>query len=405
MKPDENKNPTEEPSPNIVTGAQESITPSATQPTVNSTTPTAVSAPTPNKSHKKTWVALVVVLVLVLAGGVAFALYQANHKSKPTVSPSVGNTSGKDKTTTKSSAKTTVATPIITDTWTGGGTTSNWSDSANWSNGVPKTGYNLVFNMSHSVASGAGQITANDDLTNVTINNISFTGGADRGVTSINITGNPIYLTGGINVSDEATGAQFRNPIYLEANQTFGGNAAYGGGGFVGNVYLSHYTLTLTDGSTLQSLSGNGKLIVDVPAGNDVTINTLSPSFTGSAQIESGQLGVDSRGDNSQLGTGTITINNGGTLRVNSLNSSTTFSNNIIMSGKGAGAEGAINIVAPLTDLTLTGSITLTGDTELGVYNNNNTDTGPGTFNLTRAPITNGYSLSGISSSIKVSTP
>ncbi|MGD8414731.1 MAG: hypothetical protein PVF33_10885, partial [Candidatus Latescibacterota bacterium] len=32
-----------------------------------------------------------------------------------------------------------------TTTWTGGGTSNNWSDSGNWDNGVPQNGYDVYF--------------------------------------------------------------------------------------------------------------------------------------------------------------------------------------------------------------------------------------------------------------------
>ncbi len=85
MKPGEKQNPTAEPNPNIVTGKQEAPTPSTTQPTVNTPTPT-------DKSHKRGAIIAVVILVLILVASGAFALYRHNHKAKSVVASSTAKT-------------------------------------------------------------------------------------------------------------------------------------------------------------------------------------------------------------------------------------------------------------------------------------------------------------------------
>ncbi len=80
---------------------------------------------------------------------------------------------------------------LSADMWTGAGPDSNWSDPANWSNGAPTAGQDLVF------PSSAVNFTANNDLTaGTTYNSLTIEG-------PFTLTGNAIGLTAGI--SDTST--------------------------------------------------------------------------------------------------------------------------------------------------------------------------------------------------------
>ncbi|HUD05777.1 MAG TPA: hypothetical protein VMR18_02590 [Candidatus Saccharimonadales bacterium] len=414
MKPDENQNPVSEPSTSIVTSSQPPTTDSAIAPIT--TNPTPVNTPPPTKSHKKALVALAVVLVVVLVGGGAFALYRHNHKAKPVASSSTTKTSS----TTKSPATSTpVNTPAVTDTWDGTGSNSNWSNASNWSNGVPKTNYSLIFNLAANTSSG--QLTSNNDLTGLTLNNLTFEGGTPNahGVESISLSGNPISLSNGIVDTTEAdVSSSIAFNVSLTTNQAFNLNGNFG---FVPvsssnlastDLNLGSNTLTITgsNGISFNYLSGAGTLVVNPTNGDTAVIGVgqPSPNFTGSVKVEAGLFAITY---GNSLGTATINVSNGATLRIVTSSSSSPLANNITLAGKGnadsSGNDfGAINLVGSNQNITLSGKITLTSNTQLGIYDatSNNPGDGSGTYTLTQAPTLNGYSLSGLTSNTKVVT-
>ena len=190
------------------------------------------------------------------------------------------------------------ATVPPTRTWSGGGTTDNWSEGANWVGGVaPGVGDDLVF------PPGAARKTTNtNDFANgTTFNSILFTDGG------YSLLGNGIRLTHGI-VDSVGNSNQrlFFSSITLDANQTF---SELGPAALVINSPLDTNGRTLTlNGSGNNSLrgiiSGSGSLIIN--EGNaDVLFNVHT--LSGSTVINSGSLAF------SQLPNSAITLN-GGTL-------------------------------------------------------------------------------------------
>ncbi len=344
---------------------------------------------------------ILILVIIILIGAVGYFVYKNHHKKmvavvitkKTTVSVTPMNTA-----------------PSVIDTWTGSGTNSNWSNASNWNNGIPKTNYRLIFNLAPNTTNGG--LNSNNDLTNLTLNSLIFEGGTPNahGAEAISLTGDPISLSNGITDTSQAdVSSTVAFNVSLTGSQTFKLNGNFG---FIPtsssnlastNLDLGSNTLNLTgsDGISFNYLSGSGTLVVNSPG--VTTVGQPSPNFTGLVKVESGMIAMDN--DNS-LGTATIDISNGATLRVvNSESSTDSISNPISMSGNGTNNSGAINIVTPLTQLTLTGKVTLNGNTGLGVYNSNNTNTGPGSFTFTQPVVVNNYNLAGLSSSILVNTP
>ena len=85
---------------------------------------------------------------------------------------------------------------LATDTWTGLGATTNWSDSGNWSNGVPQANDDLVF---AADPSSSASITSNDDLSGTVFNSITISGVNDERNTG-DFTGGPLTLSQGITI-------------------------------------------------------------------------------------------------------------------------------------------------------------------------------------------------------------
>jgi hypothetical protein len=352
----------------------------------------------------------------VLAGGGAFALYHHNHKAKPVASSTTTKTSS---TTKQPATSAPVTTPAVTDTWTGAGSNSNWSTASNWSNGVPATNYSLIFNLAPNTSSG--ELTSNNDLTGLTLNSLTFEGGTPNahGDEEISLTGNPISLSNGIIDTTQAdVGSSITFGVSLTSNQTFNlnGNLGFDPASSSNlastDLNLGSNTLTITgsNGISFNYLSGAGTLIVNPTNGDTAVIGVgqPSPNFTGSVKVEAGLFAVTY---GNSLGTATINVSNGATLRIVTSSSSSPLANNINLAGKGNADSsgnyfGAINIVGSSQSVTLSGKITLTSNTQLGIYDDtsNNPGDGSGTYTLTQAPTLNGYTLSGLTSSTKVVT-
>ncbi len=167
-------------------------------------------------------------------------------------------------------------------TWTGNGSTSNWSDPQNWSGGVaPSPGSDLVF------GSSAAKFTSTDDFAAGTkFGSIAFTGGG------YNIGGNGIVLTIGLDGSN-ATGSNFFGPaITLATAETF----LAGSGSTVltvgGKINDGGYTLTDGGGNGQLDLSGgisgSGGLTID-DSGTTI-LSGPGDSFTGATKVQSGVL-------------------------------------------------------------------------------------------------------------------
>jgi autotransporter-associated beta strand protein len=141
-------------------------------------------------------------------------------------------------------------TMAATHTWVAGNN-GNWSDAANWMGGVPsEVGAALVF-----PTSGALSATANNDLSNLSISTITFTGSPS----AYYLTGNAITLTGGASIDPSGAGSYnyLQMSIALSGPQTF--STAAGNGNLWQRVGVvsgpAAATLTYTGGTC--ELQGN----------------------------------------------------------------------------------------------------------------------------------------------------
>lgn len=233
--------------------------------------------------------------------------------------------------------------------WDGGGANDNWNTLNNWGTtgansttnplAVPTTGDDVVFYSAggtrlttgtinapftiNSLTMGNGQtgavtIGGGSTLTlngNATYNPSTFsTNAADPNVTLTNNVG--IYLAGGTGVFTISA------PIALGATQTWYNNSA-STAAINSNINLSTYNLTLA-GRTQWTLAGT----------NTTTSQTL---FIGDGTTFSGNLvgGIVSAATTASLGSGTVTVNYGGTLTLGNVNYTNTMTVN---------AGGSINL-------------------------------------------------------------
>jgi fibronectin-binding autotransporter adhesin len=155
-------------------------------------------------------------------------------------------------------------------TWTGLGTTNNWSDGANWGGGVaPSPGAAVVFD---------GQTHLN------TVQD--FPGGIDVGSIRFGT------IAGDFNIDGQAIGIQSNGFVQMNAGQT----AVIGSElRLAGPTMLASNALENQNGLALKNVSGSGGITVQgVRGAGGLTVDVVigSASYTGTTTVTSGSLRV-----------------------------------------------------------------------------------------------------------------
>ncbi len=287
-------------------------------------------------------------------------------------------------------------------TWTGT-VNDNFSNAANWScatdgAAVPGSGDSLIFD---NTALSADKVL-NKDISGISFNAITFQGSSQR---SFTITGSALAVTGSVTNNSSATQYIDTN-VNLEGNVTFStqnfpiviGTLANGG-----VLDLGAYTATFDGIQTQihQSIQGSGNIVKN---GTGTLYLDNGPggtnTFTGTVSINQGTIYASNV---AALGTaaGGTTIADGANLHIalSGLNPpQATLSEPFTIAGDGQGVgftNSALSVSScqsmgctDASDLTLSGSITLTADTVLSaVQNGKITITGAlsGAFKLSMA--------------------
>ncbi len=285
----------------------------------------------------------------------------------------------------------TANTSFITDTWTAKGNNDNWSTASNWSNGVPKDNYKLVFDTSAKPTSFSPS-ESNDNLSNLSFYSVSFMSSSKTAeFTPFDITGNPVNIAGGgisINTNSDIS----IKKVILDSNQKIVGRDNPPS---VINLGLDLNGYALSTQNTvieLQNLSSNGMLNVNAGELEFTSTNKANNSFSG--QIVVGPLSqmlLSPIGLSHLLGTGSIDIQNGAQLLLR-LSAEATIPNNITL-GNGSSSirpviRGATDVLTSSSNktvtLTLSGTITLDND----VFINGGEDSGliPIAYSLKHKP-------------------
>jgi autotransporter-associated beta strand protein len=262
-----------------------------------------------------------------------------------------------------------------TDTWTGGGTTNNWSDPNNWGGKAPAAGDNLVFPAS------ASSFTSNNDFAaGTTFKSITLSGGYTIG-------GNAIVLSAGLNAASATATNTVNLAITLSAAETFtaptSSTASLILGGAISN---GGFLLTVTGGGgplqITSAVNGSGGL-TDSSAGT-VTTTLAGPgnTYTGTTTVTNGVLVLQASPGNAipaalVIGPGTgvvrlalsnqiadtakVTVNSGATLDLHG-NSDTigslTLSGGTVTTGTGTLTLGG--------NVTASGTSSISGNLALG---------------------------------------
>jgi fibronectin-binding autotransporter adhesin len=206
------------------------------------------------------------------------------------------------------------------NTWTGAGSSPNWSVAANWSLGTPVNGQALCF-----PAHPNPPTTVVDDIAGLSVNNIT-------NLANYTVTGESLTVAGALTGNNFEISLQ--NPIVLS-----------------GVVTVTGFTF---DGP----IHGTGSL--DVLGPWPVSVNSSLNTFSGGVTVDGPTSGLAV--DTGSLGTGIVAVHSGGLLEV----SNTTVDNPLMLAG--AGAAPRSYALFCLQGSHLNGPITLTADTTVFDY-------------------------------------
>jgi hypothetical protein len=230
-----------------------------------------------------------------------------------------------------------------TCTWTAGsgGGNANFSDAANWSGcnsaaPQPNDDDNLIFNTSTPLYN-----SPNNDITNLTLNNIQFMGSSSSFAYSL--TGNPITLTGGVTDNTSSGNTGITNVLTIAGNQTF----------------------TSAGGTNYTSLKGSGNISAIGP--DQIVINDLS-NYSGT--ISSMNAGIELQSYGSFNSNGTVAVSGNAAVTLNNENARSepvSFNLNLSLGGNGISKIGALNLVGGGGDAvtTLAGPTKLTSNVQV----------------------------------------
>jgi hypothetical protein len=260
---------------------------------------------------------------------------------------------------------------VSTDSWTGKGTTNKWSDSANWTNGVPEKDYNLIFGTTPQTADSSNT-TSDNNLGNITYNSIVFKSGNKTTYQPFEITGDAVNVGSGGIILD-STNAISINKLELSTATSITGQTKMPAI-LTANIDLNSNALGISDSLVnLNGLSGSGNVTVNAEGFLDFNQeDTSNPSYSGNISVLS-TAEITINPEYKDLGTGSLAIANSGKL-VFKLTRSATFSNALVLGGTGnvnslpyVDATSDVLSKDAVTGLTLTfnGNITLNNDASL----------------------------------------
>jgi hypothetical protein len=347
------------------------------------------------KSSKRLITVLVALVILVLLAAGGYFLVKSMG-SKKTVSTTPVTTSMAN----------------MTNTWTGKGTSDNFSDTANWSMGVPVNGQMLEINLANLTAPATASTTAgssstvvvaspiptiNNDMPALSVKELKIDGNAK--ISAFNLTGKALGLTGDINVNptSSTTGLKvgINLPVTLGADSllSVGGTNVLTISGDTTSVFaLGSHILNVSVSNTSNlnfdmPLSGTGSLMFatnSVGLAANAYFQTASTAFSGSVEIGNNDVVVlGNSGTTSAFGQAAITVDNGGSLELQSTTNTYALANALNLSGSGVknsstsalgATTGALTGCVPVGPgkcngglaVTLSGMTTLNAATEVG---------------------------------------
>jgi autotransporter-associated beta strand protein len=247
-----------------------------------------------------------------------------------------------------------------TRTWTGGGTTTHWSDPNNWSGGVaPNPGDSLVFGPSASSFTSTNDFAAGTAFGAITLSGAGYT-----------VSGNAIQLTGGIDASTATGSNSFGLGITLSASQAFNAGNSPTDLTVGGTVSLGGFTLTVGGGSgeldLTNTVSGTGGLTVN-NAGTTV-LEGPSDTYTGATTVQGGTLLLRATAGNAVAGAltvGAATVRLGAGNQIADTSAVTVNASGLLDTANNSDTIGALALSGGSVT-TGTGTLTLGGNVTAG---------------------------------------
>lgn len=317
---------------------------------------------------------------------------------------------------TKGAVKSAATTKVTTDSWTGGGGSSNtdWSDASNWNNGAITSGENIAIGLTTAATtigsnegftigtltlSGTGDSVAVANNSQVTVGGnisnggtITFTGGGNT--TGLNLS-NSLTLSGSGTINLTSTNGQYSGILYGTGGSVLTTSSNIAGAGTVGNGQLNF----ANSGTINANISGQ-TLTVNPDTCSTCTVNTNTGTLEATG---GGTLSLDN-GTWTQTGAGKITAAAGSTVLLD---------NNVSITGGTLSTTGtgviydAANSDIFLTNVTNTGNFTLQNNTATeinGTLTNTGTITVDAGGNTTELYLTGNTTLSGAGTVVMTST-
>lgn len=262
-------------------------------------------------------------------------------------------------------------------TWDGSAGDGKFSTAENWSTGsAPVDGDLITFDASILTSSA----TLTNDITDLSLSGISFTGDGGDGTSVYTITGNALTLTGDVvNTSHYDSGS---GTLILKTNLNVDINlAADVSISDAGISYGSTVTLN-TNGYNLAYSSTRGCLIVPKLTGSgsivfsgtgqypSIVTQAANPSYTGAISVNSGRL-FAVEGSLGSSSAGTTLSGSGGLVIISAADS--TWSEPLTLSGSGSVGvfqSGCSGGSGPSVTVTWTGDVTLGSDFKYSGYEN-----------------------------------
>jgi hypothetical protein len=250
---------------------------------------------------------------------------------------------------------------VLAQTSWRGTTSTAWSNSANWTSGVPTSSVDAIL--------GDANFTgANQPTVDATANCRSLTLGSGTVASTLTIGNSNLTVAQGITIGTNGTFTHSGNGTI-----TLSGNFVNNNTG-LDEPATAAFTFSGTGNQTITSASTSGKatfgnLTINKSAGT-VTLNS-DVQVKGNVAITSGTLDVDTYAFSRTSSGGSITLSNGGTLRLGGTNGfPTSFTTRTVNFGSMAEYYGTTQTVLNLaySNLTISGSSTKTLAGATAVY-------------------------------------
>jgi hypothetical protein len=268
-----------------------------------------------------------------------------------------------------------------TCTWTGTGGNSNFSTAENWSgcnSAAPQPGDsdNLVFDNTSLTATA----TLNNDIANLTVGNIEFTG-SNTSYADV-LSGNTITITGGVTDSTVDGYTGIANTLIISGNQTFS------------SANQTNYQVLQGSGNI--TVTGGGIAAFDEP-GNSQTLS----GYTGAISSTNSIIQLSAYGTFND--SGMVSVSGSATLDLFSniyRGGTITYDVPIELSGNGNNKWAALNLdggQGNATTNTLSGAVTLNSDIQVTADQDN-------TLDITGLVSYNGYTINSVGAGVTTIT-